>query len=97
MDKAMISQLLIALFSTPALKLRLFSDTMSGIDILVVVEKEVLDGMAELRSAVSRLPQHIHDVHGEYGYIPLPGRLKSLAELLDSRMVPYHLSTPSAM
>jgi hypothetical protein len=70
---------------------------MSGIDVLVVVEKEVLDGMLELRAAVSRLCEHVHDVHGEYGYLPLPGRLKSLTELLDSRMVPYYLSTATAM
>ncbi len=85
------------LFFNPALKRRLICDTMSGIDVLVVVEKEVLDGMVEVRSAVLRLSQQVHDVHGEYGYIPLPGRLKSLTELLDSRLVPYYMSTPSSM
>ncbi len=68
-----------------------------GVDVLVVVEKEVLDGMQELRTAVSRLSQQVHDVHGEYGYVPLPGRLKSLTELLDNRLVPYCLSTPASM
>ena len=88
---------MVALFLTPTLKLRLFFYTMSGIDVLVVVEKDVLDGMVELRSAVSRLCEQMHEVHGEYGYIPLPGRLKSLTDLLDSRMVPYYMSTPSSM
>lgn len=66
-------------------------------DVLVVVEKEVLDGMQELRSAVIRISRQVHDVHGEYGYIPLPGRLSSLTEMLDSRLVPYYLSTPASM
>ena len=45
-----------------------------GID--AVVEKEVLDGMVELRSAVTRFSEQvydIYDVHGEYGYISLQG------------------------
>ncbi len=33
----------------------------SGINILVVVEKEVLDGMVEVRSALSRLSQQVHN------------------------------------
>jgi hypothetical protein len=68
-----------------------------GVDVLVVVEKEVLDGMQELRSAVIRISEQVHDVHGEYGYVPLPGRLRSLTELLDNRLVPYYLSTPASM
>ncbi len=75
----------------------MLTDAMSGIDVLVVVAKEVLDGMVEVRSAVLRLSQHVHEVHGEYGYIPLPGHLKSLTELLDSRLVPYYMSTPASM
>lgn len=67
-----------------------------GMDV-VVVEKEVLDGMVELRAAVSRLSEQVYDVHGEYGYIPLPGRFKALTELFEGRVVPYYLSTPSAM
>jgi hypothetical protein len=65
--------------------------------VVVVVEKEVLDGMKELRSAVTRLSEQVYDIHGEYGYIPLPGRLKALTELLEGRIVPYYLSTPAAM
>ena len=68
-----------------------------GADVLVVVEKDVIDGMEELRSAVIRVSRQVHDVHGEYGYIPLPGRLRSLTDLLDSRLVPYYLSTPASM
>ncbi len=67
-----------------------------GIDV-VVVEKEVLDGMVELRSAVVGLSQAVYEVHGEYGYIPLPGRFKALTELLEGKTVPYYLSTPLAM
>jgi hypothetical protein len=32
-----------------------------------------------------------------YGYIPLPGRFKALTELLEGRIVPYYLSTSSAL
>jgi hypothetical protein len=67
-----------------------------GIDV-VVVEKEVLDRMVELRSAVSRLSEQVYSIQGEYGYVPLPGRLKALTELLEERIVPYYLSTPTAM
>ncbi len=67
------------------------------VDVLVVVEKEVLDGMQELRSAVISISEQVHDVHGEYGYVPLPGRLRFLTELLENRLVPYYLSTPASM
>jgi hypothetical protein len=65
--------------------------------VVVVIEKEVLDGMGELRRAVNQLAEQVYEVHGEYGYIPLPGRYKALTGLLEGRMVPYYLSTPSAM
>jgi hypothetical protein len=65
--------------------------------VVVVVEKEVLDGMGELRWAVTQLAEQVYDVHGEYGYIPLPGRFKALTELLEGRIVPYYLSTATAM
>jgi hypothetical protein len=90
-----------ALFPVLALQLWLSSYKMGvmnsmSIDI-VVVEKEVLDGMVELRSAVIGLSEQVFDVHGEYGYIPLPGRFKALTELLEGKIVPYYLSTPLAM
>ena len=65
--------------------------------VVVVVEKEVLDGMGELRRAVTQLAEQVYDVHGEYGYIPLPGRFKALTDLLEGGIVPYYLSTPSAL
>lgn len=65
--------------------------------VVVVVEKEVLDGMGELRRAVTQLAEQVYDVHGEYGCIPLPGRYQALTKLLEGRIVPYYLSTPSAM
>ncbi len=90
-----------ALFFVLTLQLWLSSYTMRvmdsmGIDV-VVVEKEVLDGMVALRSAVIKLSEKIYDIHGEYGCIPLPGRLKALTDLLDSKIVPYYLSTPLAL
>lgn len=65
--------------------------------VVVVVEKEVLDGMGELRGAVTQLAEQVYDVHGEYGYIPLPGCYQALTELLEGKIVPYYLSSPAAM
>ncbi len=62
---------------------------------IVVIEKEVLDRMVDLRSELMILAEQVNEAEGEYCYVPLPAYAEAFTELLDRKQVPYYLATPS--
>ena len=63
---------------------------------IVVIKKEVLDRMADLRSELIMLAEQANESESEYSFLPLPTCAEAFTRLLDRKQVPYDLTTPSA-